>query len=184
MKIYTKRGDTGETSLFGGQKVSKDACRIESYGTVDELNSTLGAAVSMGVSPKTREIIENLQEELFILGADLATPPQSDIRIKRIQEGEVTQIERIIDELEEELPPLKNFILPGGAQGGSLLHLSRTICRRAERICVNCKKQGEQISDEAISYLNRLSDLLFVLARYENKSADIPETPWKPGKNK
>lgn len=181
MKIYTKKGDTGETSLFGGTRVSKSSRRIEAYGTVDELNSFIGLASSYSLSPKGTVLLQTVQEQLFVLGADLSTPPSSKTRINRIGEHETQFLEQAVDEMEEELPDLKNFILPGGSQPGATLHVARTVCRRAERAAVDCKK-NENISDEAIKYLNRLSDFLFVVARYENQYLGSEEQPWKPEK--
>lgn len=178
MKIYTKKGDSGETSLFGGQRVSKSTERIEAYGTVDELNSFVGLAASYDLSDKGTEYLRKVQEMLFTLGADLATPPSSETRIDRLGEGATQFLEEAIDEMEEELETLKNFILPGGSQAGATLHTARTICRRAERAAVACQKVDE-ISDESLKFLNRLSDFLFVMARYENKQAGIREDIWK-----
>lgn len=179
MKIYTKKGDSGETSLFGGERVSKSAERIEAYGNVDELNSFVGLASSYDLSDKGEEYIQKVQELLFILGADLATPPSSKTRIDRIKEKDIRFLEDAIDEMEENLEPLKSFILPGGSQPGATLHVARTVCRRAERATVGCQ-QVDDISDNCIKFLNRLSDFFFVIARYENKKAGIRETPWKP----
>ena len=181
MKIYTKKGDSGETSLFGGTQVPKSSLRIEAYGTVDELNSMIGLASSYSLSPKGTVWVRKVQEFLFVLGADLATPPSSDTRIERIGEEEIKHLEEAIDEMEEELEPLKNFILPGGAHAGATLHVARTVCRRAERAAVACGEQ-ENISDYTVKFLNRLSDFLFVLARYENKYDATPEETWKPEK--
>jgi len=177
MKIYTKKGDGGQTSLFGGQKVSKGSARIDAYGSVDELNSVVGMAISFGLSTKGRKYLEEVQHQLFILGADLATPANEKARIERIGAPEIRYLEEAIDDLEEDLPPLKNFILPGGSHTGATLHLARTTCRRAERITVACR-QEEQISGHCVTYLNRLSDFLFVLARYENQQSGQKETPW------
>ncbi|MDZ7690373.1 MAG: cob(I)yrinic acid a,c-diamide adenosyltransferase [Balneolaceae bacterium] len=182
MKIYTKRGDKGDTSLYGGARVSKSSARIKAYGTVDELNSWLGLALEYTRSEKAKNVLEEIQKHLFILGADLATPPDAKTRISRIEETHVVFLENAIDEMSEELPELKNFILPGGAESGSRLHVARTICRRAERAVVECSNH-EQVSDVALKYLNRLSDLLFVAARFENKNAGTPETTWKPERN-
>ncbi len=179
MKIYTRKGDSGNTSLFGGSRVPKSSARIEAYGTVDELNSLLGLAASFGCSPKAEEWLPRVQEQLFVLGSDLATPPDADARIERIGEAETKFLEEAIDEMEEELPPLKNFILPGGARTGSTLHFARTVCRRAERATVRCMEE-EEISEQALAYLNRLSDFLFVLGRYENRHAGSSEQPWQP----
>lgn len=183
MKIYTKKGDSGNTSLFGGQRVSKSSKRIDSYGTVDELNSILGMVISFGISEKGAEFLETIQQQLFVLGADLATPASKDVRIERIGHSEVKFLEKAIDEMEEDLEPLKNFILPGGANAGATLHFARTVCRRAERITVECRHE-EEISEVAIMYINRLSDFLFVLARYENKQAGTRETGWIPERSK
>lgn len=179
MKIYTKKGDTGNTSLFGGDRVSKSSERIEAYGTVDELNSVAGFALSLQPVEPVKRILEEVQHHLFVVGADLATPLQTRTRVDRIGEQQIQQIESHIDELEEELPALKNFILPGGSQCGAVLHLARTVCRRAERAAVVCD-QEDPISEFVVTYLNRLSDLLFVLARYENRQSNYPETPWTP----
>lgn len=179
MKIYTKKGDSGETSLFGGDRVSKSTERIEAYGTVDEINSYIGLAASYDLSKKSSGYLRKIQELLFTLGADLATPPSANARIKRIGEQDIQFLEEAIDEMEQELNPLKNFILPGGSRAGATLHVSRTVCRRAERKTVACKKVDD-ISDECIKFLNRLSDFLFVIARYVNKEADIREETWIP----
>lgn len=181
MKIYTRKGDTGETSLFGGDRVSKSSNRIEAYGTVDELNSVIGLAASHPLSPKGQKLTTKVQEFLFVLGADLATPPSAKTRINRIRSEDVQFLENAIDEMEEDLEPLKNFILPGGSKAGATFHLARTVCRRAERAVVACSKK-EDVSDVAITFTNRLSDFLFVLARYENKQAGTPEETWKPNK--
>lgn len=179
MKIYTKKGDKGETSLFGGQRVLKSAKRISAYGTIDELNSILGLAEAFGLSTESAERIENVQRHLFVLGSDLATPSTSKARIDRIGGAEVEFLENAIDEMEMSLEPLKNFILPGGSPAGAVLHVARTVCRRAERITIECS-QEEDISEVAIQYLNRLSDFLFVLARYENHISGKPEKTWAP----
>ncbi|HEX6981929.1 MAG TPA: cob(I)yrinic acid a,c-diamide adenosyltransferase [Balneolaceae bacterium] len=178
MKIYTKRGDSGETSLFGGTRVSKSSARIEAYGTVDELNSIIGLAASHTLSQKGTFWAEKLQEQLFVLGSDLATPISKKTRINRISDEEIEALEQAIDEMEGELSPLKNFILPGGSQPGAILHFARTVCRRAERAAVACSKE-EDISEASVKFLNRLSDFLFVLARYENKYLSVEEKTWK-----
>ncbi|MDX1671896.1 MAG: cob(I)yrinic acid a,c-diamide adenosyltransferase [Balneolaceae bacterium] len=183
MKIYTRKGDTGKTSLYGGERVSKASLRIDAYGNVDELNSVIGLAVSFGLSEKGGEWIRKIQEFLMILGADLATPPSASERIDRISSVEVDYLEQAIDEMDEELPPLKNFLLPGGSHTGATLHQARTICRRAERAAVHCSEQ-EEISDHVITFLNRLSDFLFVLARYENKESGASEEKWNPKRNR
>jgi cob(I)alamin adenosyltransferase len=179
MKIYTKKGDSGETSLFGGQRVSKSTERIEAYGNVDELNSFVGLACSYDLSDTGTHYLRTIQEQLFTLGADLATPPSSETRIDRIGESDIQFVENAIDEMEEHLETLKNFILPGGSQPGATLHVARTVCRRAERAAVACQ-EVDNISDECLKYLNRLSDFLFVIARYENKQAGEREETWQP----
>lgn len=179
MKIYTKKGDKGETSLFGGQRVPKNSKRINAYGTVDELNTVIGIAASYGLSEKGAGLIEVIQQHLFVLGSDLATPVSSKTRIDRIGSGEVEFLEKAIDEMEEQLQPLKHFILPGGSATGATLHFARTVCRRAERWIVECSLE-EEISETAIQYINRMSDFLFVLARFENQSAGTSETEWIP----
>lgn len=181
MKIYTKKGDKGQTSLYGGQTVPKNSSRIAAYGTVDELNSVLGMAISYTPSTKTTEYLNTVQEQLFVLGADLATPFSKEVRISRISDEEITILEMAIDEMEDQLPPLKNFILPGGTQAGATIHFARTVCRRAERKAVECSNE-EVLSSQSIIYLNRLSDFLFVLGRFENHISGKEETPWIPKK--
>lgn len=179
MKIYTKRGDQGTTSLFGGTNIEKSHIRLHAYGTVDELNSVLGMSLSGAMSSRGRVIVTDIQAQLFILGADLATPHTKKTKINRIAAAEIETLEGWIDELESELPPLTSFILPGGIQSGAFLHLARTVCRRAERHTVELKSI-DTVSGESIIYLNRLSDLLFVLARFENMKAGAEEFKWLP----
>lgn len=179
MKIYTKKGDSGETSLFGGQRVSKTSKRIGAYGTVDELNSVLGLASAYEINPKTKKLLDKIQVQLFVLGADLATPISKKNTIDRIGNEEINFLENAIDELEESLEPLISFILPGGSPAGATLHIARTVCRRAERLTVDCAS-SEEISEASIKYLNRLSDFLFVLARFENLKSGKEETKWLP----
>lgn len=181
MKIYTKKGDKGTTSLFGGASIGKSSSRIEAYGTVDELNSVIGMAITAGTTDRGLEILNDIQGQLFVLGADLATLASKKAKIERIGDKDIKWLEERIDELEEHLPPLTSFILPGGTQAGATLHMARTVCRRAERRTIALKHQ-DPISDECVIYLNRLSDLLFVMARFENHKAGAPETPWEPGK--
>lgn len=180
MKIYTKTGDSGNTSLFGGKRVEKDNQRIEAYGTLDELNSVIGLILVEKVNDKTRKILTILQQSLFVIGSELATP--SDVQSKAIRpltNEEISVLENYIDEIDADLPSLKNFIIPGGTKSASLLHFARTVCRRAERRIVEIDK-SENISKNIIAYINRLSDLLFVIARYENYVTSTPETEWKP----
>lgn len=181
MKIYTKTGDKGDTSLFGGQRVPKDALRIEAYGTVDELNSVLGIVRSENEDAKINKVLSQVQEQLFEMGADLATPRSASAtkKIKRIEPKHAHQLEKIIDSLEAHLKPLRRFILPAGTPVAARLHFARTVCRRAERIVVRLSR-NEDIGEDITIYLNRLSDLLFVLARYANHLANVPETTWKP----
>jgi cob(I)alamin adenosyltransferase len=180
MKIYTRTGDRGDTSLFGGQRVPKDALRIEAYGTVDELNSILGIVRAENQEPQIDRILNQVQRQLFDLGADLATPRSSHQKgIKRIEPHDTRPLEKTIDTLEAHLKPLKNFILPGGSPVAARLHFARTVCRRAERAVVRLSR-NEDIGDAITVYLNRLSDLLFVLARHANHAAKVPETKWKP----
>ncbi len=179
MKIYTKRGDKGYTSLFGGSKVEKNDLRIQAYGTVDELNSVIGLGLTHPLSKKGSEILNEIQKQLFVLGADLATPQSKKTKVQRIKTDEIEQLESWIDTIDSSLPALTSFILPGGSKPGAYLHLARTVCRRAERHTVELK-WNENISEETIIYLNRLSDLLFVLARFENQEAGLEETKWIP----
>lgn len=180
MKIYTRTGDKGDTSLYGGQRVPKDALRIEAYGTVDELNSVLGIVRADNGNPEIDGLLAGIQNALFVLGADLATP-RSDGRstVRRIGPSDASDLEREIDALENRLEPLRNFILPGGSSVASRLHFARTVCRRAERNVVRLS-HNEDIGDAVVAYLNRLSDFLFILARFANAAAGVPETPWKP----
>ena len=177
MKIYTKKGDNGNTSLFGGQTVSKSASRIESYGTVDELNSILGVVRSFNVSKSVDEWLNKVQHQLFVLGADLATSQNNNTRIDRISQDEIDFLEITIDQMDEELPPLKNFILPGGTSAAASIHHARTVCRRAERLTVACAMEVE-LSELTVKYLNRLSDFLFMLGRYENFKSGKKDTLW------
>lgn len=182
MKIYTRKGDTGETALFGGSTTKKSNIRIHAYGTVDELNSTIGMVLSYSLSETGVKILKQVQHDLFVVGATLATPDPKKSRISEVGQDEVTQLEKWIDQLEVDLDPLKSFILPGGTGAGATLHFSRTVCRRAERETVELS-QHENIPSAAIIYLNRLSDLLFVLARFENKAQNAEETPWIPDRS-
>ncbi|MBI4428066.1 MAG: cob(I)yrinic acid a,c-diamide adenosyltransferase [Ignavibacteriales bacterium] len=180
MKIYTRKGDRGETSLFGGKRVLKDSLRIESYGCVDELNSVLGVARSSKPPSDVDSILDFIQNDLFVLGADLATPLAAKVKkVQRIEPSHVEKLESTIDRLETSLQPLDSFILPGGSNIGAQLHVARTICRRAERITIRLSKK-EKIGETPVMYLNRLSDCLFVLARYMNNVAGAEEKKWKP----
>lgn len=176
MKIYTKTGDAGQTGLFGGQRVSKDSLRVHAYGTADECNAALGVARASGLDPALDELIGEIQAQLFVVGADLATPGDSP-HIPRVGEAEVRFLEETIDRLEGELEPLRQFILPGGTPGAAQLHLARTICRRAERWAVSLA-QEEALNAQVLTYLNRLSDMLFVAARAANARAGRVDVPW------
>lgn len=186
MKLYTKTGDSGTTSLFGGQRVSKDHARVDAYGTVDELNSVLGwciAATGQQDEPIKRAITD-IQSRLFEIGADLATPETDDEQgssatrfVPRIEQRHVDELETLIDEASGQLPEMTTFILPGGSELACRLHMARTVCRRAERACVGLKHL-EPIGEEVVIYLNRLSDLLFAWARLANHVAGIEDVPW------
>ncbi len=178
MKIYTKTGDKGDTALFSGGRVPKHHLRVESYGTIDELNSVLGVVRATQPSTQTDTWLEDVQNQLFHLGADLATPMDAKADwITRLQPEQVEWLEETIDTMTEQLEPLTNFILPGGTLAGAQLHVARTVCRRAERI-VSALQDVEEINIVSLVYINRLSDWLFTLARYENKQAGEPESKW------
>jgi len=183
-RIYTKRGDAGETSLVGGQRLPKDAHRIEAYGTVDELNAFVGAArLSCEELPPTRQlavILKRVQHELFNLGSILATEP-ADVhpRQPRVTEAEVRALESEIDRMNADLPALRSFVLPGGCRANVDLHVCRTVCRRAERITVTLAREQE-VPPEAVRYLNRLSDAFFVWSRWASHRLGVPETLWEP----
>jgi cob(I)alamin adenosyltransferase len=181
MKIYTKTGDGGETGLFGGRRVGKDDLRVAAYGEVDETNACLGRAVAdLGASPLAEEV-RAIQAELFVVGSDLATPPgDGKARIPRTSTGMVERLERGIDRLEGDVPELRNFILPGGTPAAASLQVARAVCRRAERAVVALSRV-EEMNRTAVVYLNRLSDLLFVMARHENHRAGIEEPKWEGG---
>jgi cob(I)alamin adenosyltransferase len=184
MKIYTKTGDAGETGLFAGARVRKDDARIEAYGTVDELNAARGVARSERLPPEIEQTLERVQSELFSVGAELATPQPEKHGLAIIDEPHITQLERAIDNLEAGLPPLRNFILPGGSRSGALLHLARGICRRAERrVVALADAPGTEISLRIIRYLNRLGDYLFVAARFASVEAGAAEIAWKKPAN-
>jgi len=183
VKIYTKTGDDGTTGLFGGRRVPKTDLRVEAYGTVDELNAVLGVALATGEGPPAlRDLLSTIQRELFVLGSDLATPAGEEASyVPRVAAESVEALERAIDAAEADLPPLKNFILPGGSPLGAHLHHARTVCRRAERTTVALAAR-ETIGAIPVRYLNRLADLLFVLARAANRAAGAAETEWAPRK--
>jgi cob(I)alamin adenosyltransferase len=184
LKIYTRKGDSGDTSLFGGQRVSKDDLRVQAYGSVDELNSMLGVVVA-SLPPELedwRGALLEIQSDLFTLGANLATPETGAARPKHIPdllESRVTALEGWIDKLDEQLTPLRAFILPGGTESAAALHLARNVCRRAERRVVALARCAE-LEPVMLKYLNRLSDFLFTLARAANARQGIPDSEWHP----
>jgi len=187
MKIYTRTGDAGETGLFGGRRVPKDDARVDAYGEVDELNSTLGLAILHLEGAGQGEMAEGMrqvQSDLFTIGANLATPAPEDggresAHIPRLDPARIDALEAWIDAGDAELEPLKTFVLPGGSPGAAVLHLARTVCRRAERRVVTLAR-GAHVAPEHVRYLNRLSDLLFTLARVANHRAGVPDVPWAP----
>ncbi|MBK9715600.1 MAG: cob(I)yrinic acid a,c-diamide adenosyltransferase [Kouleothrix sp.] len=181
MKIYTKTGDAGETGLWGGLRVPKDAARVQAYGTVDECNAAIGVARAGGVEPQLDAILAQIQDQLFVVGADLATPGEA-AGVPRVGPQEVAFLEQTIDALEGELAPLRQFILPGGTLAAAQLHLARTVCRRAERWVVGLARE-DAVGPQVSMYLNRLSDCLFVLARAANARAGVPDVPWKNPKH-
>lgn len=188
MKIYTKRGDDGETDLFGVgtdgmRRIAKDSLRIEAIGTVDELNSFVGVVLGADVSEVVRETLVEIQKDLFVLGADLATPGVVAVRgrddVPRVSEGKVEEFEKLMDRLSERLESMTAFILPGGCESAARLHVCRSVCRRAERVCVALAREGVgTVNEMCVKFLNRLSDLFFVMARYENAEKGVGETKW------
>ena len=181
MKIYTKTGDAGTTGLFGGGRVNKDHPRVEAYGDVDELNAALGLARAADVMPRVDEVLVPIQRDLFAIGALLATPDREKMRQHlekaRVDEERIAQLERAIDDADRELEPLRAFVLPGGTPKAAALHVARTVCRRAERRVVRLQAD-EDIPQLVVIYLNRLSDLLFTLARLANRRAGTGEVTW------
>jgi cob(I)alamin adenosyltransferase len=183
MKIYTKSGDAGETSLYGGQRVSKADPRVEAYGTVDETNALLGVARASGAPEDVDALLEQIQNELFVVGGELACPPErvATLGLPLIDEPQTQNLEQAIDRFEAELEPLRSFVLPAGSSTSSALHHARAVCRRAERLVVELAHSSE-VRPALIVYLNRLSDLLFVMARYANHRAKVPDVLWAPRK--
>ena len=186
-RIYTKGGDKGETSLVGGQRVAKDHLRIETYGTVDEVNALIGVALVSCIEDQRLHslavILRRVQHELFNLGSLLATLPEDvHLRQPRVTNTEITQLEREIDQANEVLPALRSFVLPGGARVNAELHVARTVCRRAERLLVALARE-EQVPPEAVQYLNRLSDALFVWSRWASRALEEVEILWQPNQS-
>ena len=178
-KIYTKTGDAGETSLFGGARVPKNHLRVEAYGTVDELNSYIGLLRDLIETPQYKAVLKAIQDRLFTIGSVLASDPTKQMATPDLKIEDIQLLENQIDEMENELPPLKNFILPGGHQTVSFCNVARTVCRRAERLVVALDSMGK-IDPLSIKYLNRLSDYLFVLGRKVGKDLGAEEVIWKP----
>ncbi len=181
-KIYTKTGDKGKTSLIGGTKILKSDLRIEAYGTIDELNSWIGLVNDFINDFSANTILKEIQDRLFTIGSSLACDPEKETKLKipDLHEADITLLEKEIDAMNETLPEMKHFILPGGHSSVSTTHIARCICRRAERCCVNLEAHKGQVEPLIIKYLNRLSDYLFVLARYVGKINNSPEIIWKP----
>ena len=178
-RVYTRKGDDGSTGLGGGQRVPKDSLRVQAYGTVDELNSFMGVALASGLCPRLAEALPPIQNELFHLGSDLCfvEVDKAKYKIPQIETRHVEKLEQLMDELTEVVGPLENFILPGGSLGAAHLHVARTVCRRAERDVIALSR-SEAVGPFVIKYLNRLSDALFVMARYENKQQGVGEPLW------
>ncbi|MEO8721832.1 MAG: cob(I)yrinic acid a,c-diamide adenosyltransferase [Ginsengibacter sp.] len=181
MKIYTKTGDAGKTSLIGGTKVLKSDPRIEAYGTVDELNSYLGLVSDYCGDNHAKNILKEIQDRLFTIGSVLACDPSRAVKmsIPDLHESDVELLEKEMDQMDSELPVMKNFILPGGLPAVSFTHVARCVCRRAERSCVNLKETNGEVNPLIIKYINRLSDYLFMLARYTGMKNHAPEIIWK-----
>ncbi|MCE1189274.1 MAG: cob(I)yrinic acid a,c-diamide adenosyltransferase [Ignavibacteria bacterium] len=178
MKIYTKTGDGGTTGLFGGRRVEKDHQRLNAYGSIDELNAFLGLSMVHAAAPMTREVTNWLQNTLFVAGADLATPFEANSHIDRLGQEAISKAEEYIDAVVIEIPELSNFILPGGTRSAAALHVARTVCRRAEREIFTLSKT-ENINPNILIFVNRISDLLFVLARYENFFQHVSDVNWE-----
>lgn len=182
MKIYTKAGDQGKTSLIGGTRVPKSHIRIETYGTVDELNSFIGLLSDLVDDVKIKTDLKEIQDRLFTVGSSLACDPEKEsaLRIPDLKEEDITGLELAMDQMNEVLAPMKSFIIPGGHQAISTAHIARCVCRRAERWCVNMQEEDLFVEILVIKYLNRLSDYLFTLARYIGHLNGVEDIPWKP----
>jgi cob(I)alamin adenosyltransferase len=182
MKIYTKAGDQGKTSLIGGTRVPKSHIRIESYGTVDELNSFIGLLNDLVVDAKINADLKEIQDRLFTVGSSLACDPEKEsaLRIPDLKEEDILRLENAMDAMNEVLAPMKSFIIPGGHQAISTAHIARCVCRRAERWCVNMQEEDLFVETLVVKYLNRLSDYLFTLARYIGHLNGVADLPWKP----
>lgn len=180
MKIYTKKGDQGMTSLIGGTRVKKSEARIEAYGTVDELNAYIGLVRSQKIDVRVEETLKEIQDRLFTIGASLAADPEkSKMKIPDLHDSDILHLEEEMDRMDEELPPLKHFVLPGGSTTVSFLHIARCVCRRAERLCVALSADSF-VEERVIRYLNRLSDYLFVASRWLAQDENVKEFIWIP----
>lgn len=184
VRIYTKTGDKGQTSLLGGTRVSKASLRIDTYGTVDELNSYVGWIGDYQKDKDIMSLLREIQDRLFTIGSALACDPHKEIRMRLpdLKEEDITLLEKAIDKMNDEVPPMRSFILPGGNEAISVCHVARCVCRRAERLCVGLEAQHEFVAPLIIPYLNRLSDYLFMLARYTAHQLGIEDIPWKARK--
>lgn len=182
MKIYTKTGDLGNTSLIGGTKVPKSHLRIEAYGTIDELNSYIGLLSDLITDTHSKSVLKEIQDRLFTIGSSLACDPEKEplMKIPDLKEADISLLEKEIDTMNDQLPAMKSFLLPGGDVVISTAHVARCICRRAERCCVNMQQHELFVDPLVIKYLNRLSDHLFVLARFLGHILGVAELPWKP----
>ena len=182
LKIYTKTGDLGKTSLIGGTKVPKSHLRIESYGTIDELNSYIGLVSDLINDSNSKIILKEIQDRLFTVGSSLACDPDKEplMKIPDLKEKDIELLEKEIDKMNETLPTMKSFILPGGHPAVSTTHIARCVCRRAERLCVNMQEHELFVDPLVIKYINRLSDYLFILSRYIGHLLNVEEIPWKP----
>lgn len=185
LKIYTKTGDLGKTSLIGGTKVPKSNIRIEAYGTIDELNSYIGLVSDHLTHQHSKAVLKEIQDRLFTIGSSLACDPEKEpaLKIPDLKETDIVFLEKEIDMMNGELTPMKSFILPGGHVSVSTAHVTRCVCRRAERLCVNMQENSLFVDPLVIKYLNRLSDYLFVLARYIGHLLGVEDIPWKPRVN-
>ncbi len=182
LKIYTKTGDLGKTSLIGGTKVFKSHIRIETYGTVDELNSYIGLSSDHLTHTASKEILKEIQDRLFTIGSSLACDPEKEpkMKIPDLKESDIVLLEKEIDSMTAAIPAMKHFILPGGHIAVSTLHVARCVCRRCERLCVHMQQEDLFVDPLVIKYINRLSDYLFVLARFTGHQLGVEEIPWKP----
>lgn len=182
LKIYTKTGDLGKTSLIGGTKVPKNHIRIEAYGTIDELNSFIGLTADHLTDNNSKLVLKEVQDRLFTIGSSLACDPEKEplLKIPDLKETDIEFLEKEMDNMNEDLPPMKSFILPGGHIAISTAHVTRCVCRRAERLCVNMQENDLFVEPLVIKYINRLSDYLFVLARFTGHVLGVKDIPWKP----